>query len=720
MNDRHVTHVARELSLPPSRVRAAAGLIAGGDTIPFIARYRKEATGSLADIALARIRDRLRQLHALDLRRHSIVSSLEKLHVLTPTLHASLVDAETMAALEDLYLPFRPRRHTRASDAKARGLEPLARLILAQDPVVDPRQAARAYVIRRSTVARALRVPSAIAALSGARDIIAEWINDHPTARARIRALSWEKGILRSTVRKGKQQAGANFRSYFAWSRPVATAPAHAVLAVRRGEAAGFLSVSIRPPESPALSTLRSLFLKRTANRPSACELHVRGAINDGYRRLLAPAIETETRAEAKRRAEAASIPTFARNLRDLLLAPPLGQKRVLAVDPGLRTGCKLAILDPQGKLLQEAVIYPDVGHPKAESAASTFTHLVHTHLVQAIAIGSGTAGRQTATFVRSLNLPATIPILMVDESGASVYSTSAGGRKDLPHHDPTVRSAVSIGRRLIDPLAELVKLDPRTIGVGQYQHDVDPHLLARALDDVVLSCVNAVGVDLNTASPQLLGRVSGLGAAIAAGIVQYRSAHGPFKRRRDLMNVPRLGPKAFQQAAGFLRIRGASNPLDDSAVHPESYPIVDRMASDLGLTVRDLVDNPGLRLKIQLDHYVTDTVGLPTLTDILAELERPGRDPRTSFSAIPFSPTIHSIKELRPGMILPGLITNITDFGAFVDVGLKEEGLIHNTHLTAPHIAQPHHTLQIHQPIQVTVLEVDFPRHRISLSLHS
>jgi uncharacterized protein len=696
----HVDKTARELSLRGEQVRATAALLAEGATVPFVARYRKEATGSLDEVAIAAIRDRLAQLEALDHRRAAIIASLEERNLLTDTLNAGLRAAETLAALEDLYLPFRPKRRTRASIARDQGLEPLAEIILRQDPRVDPAAEAAKYVTDD--------VPAVDLALQGARDIMAERVNDDADARARIRRLFLARGILRSELKRGKAAEAIKFKDYFDWSEPIRTAPSHRVLAILRGEAEDMLSCSIQPPEPDAIAILEGLFVKGTSRSSE----QVRLAVHDGYKRLLGRAMETETRADAKRRADAAAIRVFADNLRQLLLAPPLGQKRVLAIDPGFRTGCKVVALDAEGQLIHEEVIYLD----RSRAAEEAVKRLVDTYRIEAIAIGNGTAGRETETFIRKLGLSP--EIVMVSESGASVYSASAVAREEFPDRDITVRGAVSIGRRLMDPLAELVKLDAKSIGVGQYQHDVDQDELKRSLDDIVVSCVNAVGVEVNTASKQLLAYVSGLNTTVADNIVRYRNANGPFKRRRDLMEVPRLGAKAFEQAAGFLRIRGAANPLDASAVHPESYAVVDHMAADLGVNVRDLVRDETLRQRIQPQRYITDTVGLPTVSDILAELGKPGRDPREQFETFRFSEGVNTLEDVQPGMKLAGIVTNVTAFGAFVDIGVHQDGLVHISQLADRFVKDPRDVVKVHQQVLVTVLEVDPVRKRIGLSM--
>ncbi|MDQ3701151.1 MAG: RNA-binding transcriptional accessory protein [Chloroflexota bacterium] len=715
MNEAHVQKIAREQRLRIPQVGATATLLAEGATVPFIARYRKEATGSLDEVAVTIIRDRLAQLEALDQRRQAIIRSLEERTLLTDDLRGRIEAAETLAALEDAYLPFRPKRRTRATIARERGLAPLAEVLFRQAPTTDPETAAAPYVTPAgSAVPEDRQVPTVAAALQGARDIIAENVADDATARARIRQLFLSKGVLRSEVLPGQAEGGGKYKDYFTWSEPIANAPSHRVLAIRRGAEEGVLSFSIRPPEGEAVALLETRFVTGSGR----CAEEVRLAVKDGYKRLLAPAMETEVRTETKRRADAAAIRVFAENLRQLLLAPPLGQKRVLAIDPGFRTGCKTVILDSQGQLLHNGVIYPEQGQQRAREAAETVAQLVEQYQIEAIAIGNGTAGRETEAFIRALDLPAALAVVMVNESGASVYSASDAAREEFGAYDLTVRGAVSIGRRLMDPLAELVKIDPQSIGVGQYQHDVDPDELQTSLDDVVVSCVNRVGVEVNTASKQLLTYVSGLNATIAENIVQFRNGHGPFKSRRDLLRVPRLGAKTFEQAAGFLRVRGASNPLDESAVHPEAYAVVERMAGHLGVTVRDLMRDDALRGRIDLPAYVTDTVGLPTLEDILAELARPGRDPRDSFEVFRFTEGVSRLEDVRPGMKLPGMVTNITAFGAFVDIGVHQDGLVHISQLADRFVRDPNEVVKVQQAVEVTVLEVDLARKRISLSM--
>ncbi|MGD9676179.1 MAG: Tex family protein [Candidatus Bipolaricaulia bacterium] len=710
MSKVHVDTIAAELALAPHQVDAVAALLHDGATVPFISRYRKERTGSLDEVVITAIRDRMKQLAALDDRREAILASLRERDLLTPELTEAVETARTMAILEDVYLPHRPKRRTRAAIAREKGLTPLAKLLLAQDPSVDPVRAAAAFVDLSHGI------EDAEDALAGARDILAEQVSESADARGEIRELFAKRGILHSSVIAGREAEGATYRDYFDWMEPVAGAPSHRVLALLRAEREGIVRLSARPDEATALAFLSRQFVRGT----SRCADQVSRAVEDGYERLMAPSIETEIRAQLKERADREAVRVFADNVRQLLLAPPLGQKRVLAIDPGYRTGGKVVCLDAQGKLLTHQVVYVTGSDAQRGQAARVLSELVNVYSVEAIAIGNGTASRETEAFVRSIDFGRAIPVVLVNESGASVYSASEIARAELPNEDVTVRGAVSIGRRLVDPLAELVKIDPKAIGVGQYQHDVDQNLLQQSLNDVVEHCVNAVGVEVNTASAPLLARVSGLGPKLAETIVEHRNENGPFRRRADLKNVPRLGPKAFEQAAGFLRIHGGQDPLDASAVHPESYAIVRRMAADLGCTVEDLMRDADLRARIDLDRYVTDTVGLPTLTDIVAELAKPGRDPRERFAAFAFSDDVHEIADLVPGMKLPGIVTNVVDFGAFVDVGVHQDGLVHVSQLADRYVEHPSKVVKVGQRVVATVLEVDAERRRISLSLRS
>ena len=709
MNEIYFAKVASELKLHERQVAATARLFAEGGTVPFIARYRKEATGSLDEVAITAIRERLIGLAELDQRREAILRSLEERNLLTEDLKAAILKAETMTTLEDIFQPYRPKRRTRAMIAKEKGLEPLAHLLFAGQAMVQPELEAARFIDPAKGVA------SVEEGLAGARDILAEQISDDAIARGRIRALYASSALVRSKVISDKEEAGAKFKDYFDWSEPLSRIPSHRLLAIRRGEEEGVLMMRITPAEEEALAILEPLVVK-SPGKPAAEQ--VRLAAQDSYKRLLGPAIEVEMRIESKTKADQEAIRVFADNLRQLLLAPPLGRKNVLAIDPGFRTGCKVVCLDRQGQLLHHDVIYPTLGDSRVREAADTVRALCQKFQVEAIAIGNGTAGRETESFVRALKLPASIPVVMVNESGASIYSASEVAREEFPEQDVTVRGAVSIGRRLADPLAELVKLDPKSIGVGQYQHDVDQRALKNSLDDVVMSCVNGVGVELNTASKQLLSYVSGLGHSLAANIVAYRNENGPFKSRSELREVPRLGAKAFEQAAGFLRIREAKHPLDASAVHPESYGVVDTIAADLKCTLKDLLQNPALRQQIDLKKYVTQTVGLPTLTDIVAELARPGRDPRQQFEAFSFKEGVEKMEDLRPGMKLPGVVTNVTAFGAFVDIGVHQDGLVHVSQLADRFVKDPAEIVKVQQRVMVTVTELDLPRKRIALSM--
>jgi uncharacterized protein len=708
MTELNTARVADELGVKPWQIHAIESLMAGGATVPFIARYRKEQTGSLDEVIITRVRDRLAQLAELEKRREVILKSLEERKLLTEELQKAVIAAETLTALEDIYLPYRPRRRTRATIAREKGLEPLAVLILAQDSVTDPEQEALAYINEEKGV------NSAEEALAGARDIIAELINEDANVRQSLRRLFNLEGLLYSTVVKGKEEAGAKYRDYFELQEPVIRMPGHRVLAAFRGEAEEYLLLSIRPPAEKALAILSRHFVK--GRNPASNQVVT--AMEDSYKRLLAPSIETDIRQAVKVRADADAIRVFGQNLYELLMSPPLGSKNVLAIDPGYRTGCKVVCLDPQGKLLYNTTVYPTLSARQSEEAGKILRDMVQQFKIAAIAIGNGTAGRETETFIRGLNLPGPVAVVMVNESGASIYSASGAAREEFPDYDITVRGAISIGRRLMDPLAELVKIDPKSIGVGQYQHDVDQGKLKQSLDDVVMICVNKVGVEVNTASKQILTYVSGIGPALGENIVEYRNRNGPFKSRRELKKVPRLGPKAFEQAAGFLRIRDSENPLDSSAIHPENYALVSRMAGDLNCSIRELMRNEELRRKITLEKYVSETAGLPTLSDILQELNKPGRDPREQFEVFNFAAGINSIDQLTPGMKLPGIVTNVTNFGAFVDIGVHQDVLVHISKLADHFVKRPGDVVKIQQKVEVTVLEIDRQRKRIILSM--
>ena len=707
MNNNHITKIARELSLNPRQVHATAELLDADATVPFISRYRKEATGSLDEVAITSIRDRLEQLADLDKRREAIIQSLTERELLTDDLEKQINAAEAMAELEDIYLPYRPKRRTRATIAREKGLEPLAAVIMMQK-VRDVEAEAARFIDEEKGV---LTVDDDLA---GARDIIAENVSEDQPTRAHMRELFSIKAVISSSVVKGKAEDGVNFKDYFDWKEPITSAPSHRVLAMMRGEKEGFLKLRIAPIEEMAVGDLHGHFV--TGSGPASEQVAM--AVEDSYKRLLGPSMETEIRNDLKERADREAIRVFAENLRELLLSPPLGQKNVLALDPGFRTGCKVVCLDRQGKLIHHDTIYPHTGGRKAEEAGVVLHKMCERFKTEVIAIGNGTASRETESFVRSLNLPGQMPVVMVNESGASIYSASDVAREEFPDQDVTVRGSVSIGRRLMDPLAELVKIDAKSIGVGQYQHDVDQSALKRSLDDVVESCVNGVGVDVNTASKQLLTYVSGLGPVLAKNIVKFRNENGRFNSRKQLKKVKGLGPKAFEQAAGFLRIRDGEDPLDASAVHPESYHIVDKMSRDLGCKVTDLMVDEALRKQISLDNYTDEKVGLPTLHDIMDELAKPGRDPREQFEAFQFADGVEKMEDLAVGMKLPGLVTNVTAFGAFVDIGVHQDGLVHISQLADKFVRDPNDVVKVQQKVMVTVVEIDIPRKRVALSM--
>jgi uncharacterized protein len=699
--------ISAELGITAQQVRATTALLEEGATVPFISRYRKEATGSLDEVQVAAIRDRLDQLKELDKRREAILNSIEEQGKLTPELKKAIDQAETMARLEDIYLPYKPKRKTKASVAKEKGLEPLATRIFAQHSLDIQSEAAK-YLDSEKEVA------TVEDALQGARDIIAEWVSENAAVRGNLRTLFLKEGVFATRVIAGKEAEAAKYKDYFDWSEPIKTAPSHRVLAMRRGEKEGFLLLDALPEEGAAVAVLEKEILTGGSN---ACVEQVKLAIKDAYKRLLKPSIETEIRLQTKKKADEEAIRVFAENLRQLLLGAPLGEKVVMAIDPGFRTGCKLVCLGAQGQLLHYETIYPHEPQRQTAAAGATVKALIDKFSVQAIAVGNGTAGRETEAFVKNLGLQKSIPILLVNESGASIYSASEVARNEFPDLDLTVRGAVSIGRRLMDPLAELVKIDPKSIGVGQYQHDVDQQALKNSLDDTVISAVNKVGVEVNTASKELLTYVSGLGPQLAQNIIAFRQEFGPFKSRAQLKKVPRLGDKAFEQAAGFLRIRDAKHPLDQSAVHPERYELVEQMAKDLKASVQDLMSSEELRAKIVLQNYVSETVGIPTLQDIVEELAKPGRDPRAGFEVFEFQEGVNSMADLKVGMKLPGIITNITAFGAFVDIGVHQDGLIHLSHLADRFIKDANEVVKVAQQVEVTVLEVDIARKRIALS---
>ncbi|MFC0321683.1 Tex family protein [Olivibacter oleidegradans] len=702
----HEQRIASDLSLNDRQVRTTIQLLDEGATVPFISRYRKELTGSLDEIQVAAIRDRIGQLRDLDKRREAIIKSLTELGKLSPELQSKLEEAETMAVLEDIYLPYKPKRKTRASVAREKGLEPLADWLLKQEQS-SVEDFAATFVNDEKGVS------SVEEALAGARDILAETIAEHAETRAQMRDFFMENGSFASRVVPGKEEEAIKYKDYYQWTEPLKAAPSHRILAMRRGEKEQMLYLDVEVPDDEAIALIDNRFVKNAS--PAA--LQIRLAVQDSFKRLLKPSMETEVRLITRKRADEEAIRVFAENARQLLLAAPMGSKRTLAIDPGFRTGCKVVCLDEQGKLLTNTTVYPHNGTAKEAEAAHQIQLLVKQYQIEAIAIGNGTAGRETEDFVRKLQIPDVI-VVMVNESGASIYSASEVAREEFPDYDITVRGAVSIGRRLMDPLAELVKIDPKSIGVGQYQHDVDQNKLQESLADTVISCVNAVGVELNTASKQILAYVSGLGPALAQSIVEYRNQHGAFRRRADLKKVPRLGEKAFEQAAGFLRIRGAENPLDASAVHPERYALVEEMAKDLGHEVNSLLKDEKLRKSIPLNKYVSEEVGLPTLNDILAELSKPGLDPREKFETFSFTEGVNTVNDLKVGMKLPGIVTNITNFGAFVDIGVHQDGLVHLSQMANRFIKDPNEVVKVHQQVEVTVIEVDANRNRISLSM--
>jgi uncharacterized protein len=708
--------IARELKVPVGSVTRTLGLIDEGATVPFMARYRKEVTGGLDEVQLGSVVTRAAELKELGSRRQTVIESIASQGKLSDELLARIASTLSRTELEDLYLPYRPRRRTRATMARERGLEPLADLLWAQgDELPGGRDGAAAPFVSSEK-----DVPDVEAAWAGARDIVAERISDSADARASLRTLAAEQGVIRSSeAGEGSDPERLKFKDYFDFAEPARTLPSHRVLALRRGEKAGFLRLGLEMDREVAVSRLSSLVIKNP-RAPLVRELAA--AVADSYDRLLAPSIEVELRVSLKDRADAEAIRVFAQNLRHLLLAAPLGGKRVLALDPGFRTGCKVVILDETGKLLGNGVVYPHEPQRQVEAARKEIAAQVARHRVQAIAIGNGTAGRETESFAKALKKDGLVPddclIVSVNESGASVYSASEIARTEFPDQDVTVRGAVSIGRRLQDPLAELVKIDPRSIGVGQYQHDVDQTALGTALDGVVESCVNGVGVEVNTASAKLLAYVSGVGPTLAKNIIDHRAANGPFKSRRDLKKVARLGPKAFEQAAGFLRVRDADNPLDASAVHPESYDVVERMAADLKVPVASLVGKPELIRRIDITRYVDERRGEPTLRDIVAELERPGRDPRESFEETRFRDDVTTLEHLQDGMILEGLVTNVTAFGAFIDVGVHQDGLAHVSELAHRFVKDPAEVVKVGDRVKVKVLSVDKPRKRIALSI--
>jgi protein Tex len=709
MSDVHLFFkIADLLSIDTKQVSATVNLLDEGGTVPFISRYRKEATGSLDEVQIAKIRDEIERLRQLEQRRESILRSIESQGKLTEELKTKIVAAETVSTLEDLYLPYKPKRRTKATIAREKGLEGLAQFIYSQTP-----SSLESEIEKYIDASKEVNTHED--ALQGARDIIAEMISEDALNRESMRELFRKTATIKSRVIRGKEEAAEKFEDYFEWEEPLAQCPSHRMLAMRRGEKEDFLILDITVDNEIAVEQIQ----RKVITSRGECAEQLKQAIEEGYKRLLQPGIEAEMRVVTKQQADEKAIIVFADNLRELLLSSPLGQKSILALDPGFRSGCKIVALDKQGKLLEETVIYPHEPQRKIVEAQNVVLAMAAKHNLEAIAIGNGTASRETEQFIRSIEvLPKEIPVIVVNEAGASVYSASDVAREEFPEYDVTVRGAVSIGRRLADPLAELVKIDPKSIGVGQYQHDVDQNSLKNKLDEVVSSCVNGVGVELNTASKQLLSYVSGIGPVLAQNIVEYRNKNGEFKSRKELLEVPRMGDKVFELCAGFLRIRRGVHPLDKSAVHPESYHIVEKMASDLACDIDTLMTDKDVRKKIQLTNYVTEKFGLPTLKDIVSELEKPGRDPRKSFETFSFDDSVHGMNDLREGMRLPGIVTNVTNFGAFVDIGVHQDGLVHISQLADVFVDDPNKVVKVGQKVWVNVTEVDVKRKRIALSM--
>ena len=697
--------VSSTLNISEKQVENTIRLLDEGATIPFISRYRKEVTGALDEVQISNVKEQYDKLRELEKRKQTIITTIGEQGKLTPDLRTRLENSWNAMEIEDIYLPYRPKRRTRAEVAREKGLEPLAKILMIQ---TENNLDIKAQAFVKNDVADTEE------ALKGARDIIAEWISENERARNMVRSIFRKEAIISSRVVKGKEEEAAKYRDYFDWSEPLRRCSSHRLLAVRRGESEGFLKVSIEPDSELCIERLEGLFVKNA----TASAAQVNEAVRDGYKRLLKPSIETEFAALSKEQADDEAIRVFTENLRQLLLAAPLGQKRVMGIDPGYRTGCKLVCLDEQGDLLHNETIYPHPPKQDVVGASRKVTKLVEAYNIQAIAIGNGTASRETERFIANLRYDRKLQVFIVSEKGASIYSASKVAREEFPNYDVTVRGAVSIGRRLMDPLAELVKIDPKSIGVGQYQHDVDQMKLKRALDQTVENCVNQVGVNVNTASKHLLTYVSGLGPQLAQNIVDYRQKNGAFTQRKQLMKVPRMGEKAFEQSAGFLRIPGAENPLDNSAVHPESYAIVERMAKDLNCTVRELIENKDLKKKLHLEDYISGTVGMLTINDIISELDKPGRDPRQTVKVFEFDPTVRTIEDLKEGQVLPGIVTNITNFGCFVDIGIKENGLVHISQLANKYISDPTEIISLHQHVTVKVIGIDLERKRVQLSM--
>ncbi|MDD3357926.1 MAG: Tex family protein [Parabacteroides sp.] len=697
--------ISKTLGISARQIEKTIGLLDEGATIPFISRYRKEVTGALDEVQIGDIKDQYDKLTELEKRKKTILSSIEEQNKLTPELKKRIEASWDSTELEDIYLPFKPKRQTKAEIARKKGLEPLATLLMMQ-ATQDIKKATISYIKGE--------VKDAKDALQGARDIIAEWVNEDEQARNTVRNFFARTSVISSKVIKGKEEEGSKYRDYFDFSEPLNRCSSHRLLALRRGETEGFLRVSISPDTEGCMERLTRKFVKGNSDASAQVE----EAVTDSFKRLLKPSIETEYANLSKVKADEEAIRVFSENLRQLLLSAPLGQKRVLGVDPGYRTGCKIVCLDAQGNLVHNEAIYPHPPQNEKGKAAAKVAQLVSTYAIDAIAIGNGTASRETEEFITGIRYDKKVQVFVVSENGASIYSASKIAREEFPEYDVTVRGAVSIGRRLMDPLAELVKIDPKSIGVGQYQHDVEQSALKKSLDLTVESCVNLVGVDVNTASKHLLTYISGLGPTLAQNIVTYRAEHGPFASRRELLKVPRMGEKAFEQSAGFLRITNGKNPLDNSAVHPESYSIVEKMAKDLGCTVSDLITNKELKKKLDLGKYVTGNIGLPTLTDIMEELDKPGRDPRQTIKVFEFDPNVKKLEDLKEGMVLPGIVTNITAFGCFVDVGIKENGLVHISEMADRFISDPTQVVSMHQHVKVKVQSVDLVRKRVQLSM--
>ncbi|MBL7773980.1 MAG: RNA-binding transcriptional accessory protein [Chitinophagaceae bacterium] len=706
MLSKYIAAIALQTSTKPKQVEQVEQLFEQGATIPFIARYRKEVTGNLDEVVLEQLKDKLQYFNDLEKRKETVLKTIEDLGKLTPELRKQIDDTMEQHILEDIYLPYKPKRKTRATIAIEKGLEPLAQLLYEQHEACMPTVEAANFLNEQ--------VPDIQEALKGAKDIIAEWVNEHAVVRDTVRTIFSKEAIITCKVMKGKEVEGIKYKDYYDCKEVLSKCPSHRMLAMRRGEKEGFLSLDISVEEADALEAMDDILLQND----SESAIIVQEAITDCYKRLLKPSIEVEFRLSTKNKADEEAIQVFATNTRQLLLSPPLGQRNLLSIDPGFRTGCKVVVLDKQGTLVHNTTIYPHPPQHQEHEAIETIKHLVATYQIEAICIGNGTAGKETEQVLRKISFDKPLDIFLISEAGASIYSASEVAREEFPNQDVTVRGAISIGRRLMDPLSELVKIDPKSIGVGQYQHDVNQHRLKESLDQVVVSCVNAVGVEVNTASKHILTYISGLSSTLARNIVQYRSENGPFRNRQELMKVPLMGSKTFQQAAGFLRIAKGNHSLDNSAVHPERYALVEKMAKDLNCTIDDLMQQESIRKKIDLRKYVSEEVGMFTLQDILQELEKPGRDPRSVLQQFQYADGLSSIEDLYVGMVLPGIITNITNFGAFVDIGVKQDGLVHVSHLANKFVKDPNDVVKLNQHVTVKVTDVDIPRKRIQLSM--